>query len=63
LSTVQNQRVIVVGTGRLLGSTDMSTSATQSVYAVVDSRQSPPTLISRAGLITKPLTQAAGGRA
>ena len=61
LSTVQNQRVILVGTGRLFGSTDMSTTATQSVYAIVDSRQNPPALISRTGLVNKPLTQAAGG--
>ena len=50
LTLVQNQRVIMIGTGRLLADSDMSTKGLQSMYALVDKGQAPPTLITRATL-------------
>ena len=33
---IKNKRVVMVGTGRLLGDTDITNAAVQSVYAMVD---------------------------
>jgi type IV pilus assembly protein PilY1 len=62
LVTLQGKRVVLVGTGRLLGDTDISSTAVQSVYAIVDNGTATP-LVSplRSKLTTKTLTVAAGG--
>jgi len=61
LTLIQNQRVIMIGTGRLLADSDMSTKGLQSMYALVDKGQTPPTLITRATLTSKLMTEGSGG--
>jgi len=62
LSMINNKRVVLVGTGRLLGDTDITNAAVQSVYAMVDNGSTAP-LISplRSKLTQKTLTVGAGG--
>jgi len=62
LVTVKGKHVVLVGTGRLLGDTDISATAVQSVYAIVDDGTASP-LVSplRSKLTRKTLTVAAGG--
>jgi type IV pilus assembly protein PilY1 len=62
LTVIKNKRVVIVGTGRMLGDTDIASTATQSVYAIVDNDTATP-LVSplRTKLTKKNLTVAAGG--
>jgi type IV pilus assembly protein PilY1 len=62
LTVIQNKRVVIVGTGRLLGDTDVSSTAVQSVYAIVDNGTTTP-LVSplRSKLTQKTLTVSPGG--
>lgn len=62
LVTVKGKHVVLVGSGRLLGDTDIGTTAVQSVYAIVDDGSASP-LVSplRSKLTRKNLTIAAGG--
>jgi type IV pilus assembly protein PilY1 len=62
LVTVKGKHVVLVGTGRLLGDTDVSSTAVQSVYAIVDDGTASP-LVSplRSKLTQKILTVAPGG--
>jgi type IV pilus assembly protein PilY1 len=62
LSMIKNKRVVMVGTGRLLGDTDITNAAVQSIYAMVDDGSAAP-LISplRTKLTRKTLTVGAGG--
>jgi type IV pilus assembly protein PilY1 len=62
LTVIQNKRVVIVGTGRLLGDTDISSTAVQSVYAIVDNGTTTPLVNPlRTKLTQKTLTVAAGG--
>jgi type IV pilus assembly protein PilY1 len=62
LVMVKGKHVVLVGTGRLLGDTDVSSTAVQSVYAIVDDGTATP-LVSplRSKLTRKILTVAPGG--
>jgi type IV pilus assembly protein PilY1 len=56
------KRVVVVGTGRLLGASDVTNTAVQSIYAVVDDRSGSPEIANpRTSLTRKTLTVGAGG--
>jgi type IV pilus assembly protein PilY1 len=61
LVTLNGKHVVLVATGRLLGDTDIASTAVQSVYAIVD--DGTGTLVSplRSRLTAKTLTVAAGG--
>jgi type IV pilus assembly protein PilY1 len=62
LVTVKGKRVVLVGTGRLLGDTDVSSTAVQSVYAIVDDGTAAPQVSPlRSKLTHKILTVAPGG--
>jgi type IV pilus assembly protein PilY1 len=62
LAQVDGRRMVFVGTGRLLGGTDISSTQVQSVYAVVDSMTATATIASpRSDLLNKPVSTAAGG--
>lgn len=57
LATVDNKRMVFVGTGQLLGESDLSTTQTQSMYALVDNLSSYPTITSvRTSLKAKIIT-------
>ena len=57
-----NKRVILIGTGRLLGNSDITDSNIQSIYALVDDRSAAPTIASpRTQFTQKILTIGAGG--
>jgi type IV pilus assembly protein PilY1 len=62
LTTIKGKRVVLAGTGRLLGDSDVASTAVQSVYAIVDDGTASP-LVSplRTKLTRKNLTIAAGG--
>ena len=62
LSMINNKRVVLVGTGRLLGDTDITNASVQSVYAIVDNGTAAP-LISplRSRLTQKTMSIGAGG--
>jgi type IV pilus assembly protein PilY1 len=61
-SVTPNKRVVLIGTGRLLGSSDITSSNVQSMYALVDDRSASPTIASpRTQLTQKTLTIGAGG--
>jgi type IV pilus assembly protein PilY1 len=61
LATIKNKRVVMIGTGRLLGDTDITNAAVQSVYAMVDDSSGVPITPLRSKLTQKTLTVAAGG--
>jgi type IV pilus assembly protein PilY1 len=62
LAQIDGRRMVFVGTGRLLGGTDISSTQVQSVYGVVDDMTASPTLSApRTELMNKPVTSAAGG--
>jgi len=62
LSMIKNKRVVLVGTGRLMGDTDITNPAVQSVYAMVDDGTVTPLITPlRTKLTRKTLTLAAGG--
>ncbi len=62
LVVVKNKRVVLVGTGRLLGDTDVNSVAVQSMYAIVDNGTATPLVNPlRTKLTQKTLTIAAGG--
>jgi type IV pilus assembly protein PilY1 len=62
LVTVKGKHVVLVGTGRLLGDTDVNSTAVQSVYAIVDDGTATPQVSPlRSKLTRKTLTVAAGG--
>ncbi len=61
LVTVQGKHVVLVGTGRLLGDTDVASTAVQSVYAIVDDGTGTPVSPLRSKLTAKTLTVSAGG--
>jgi type IV pilus assembly protein PilY1 len=61
LVTVQGKHVVLVGTGRLLGDSDVASTAVQSVYAIVDDGRATPVSPLRSRLTRKNLTVAAGG--
>lgn len=44
LTTVRNRRLIIINTGRLLAETDNASTATQSVYGLVDDLSATPTI-------------------
>jgi type IV pilus assembly protein PilY1 len=62
LSVIKTKRVVLVGTGRLLGDTDIGSTAVQSVYAMVDDGSATPLITPlRTKLTRKTLTVSAGG--
>jgi type IV pilus assembly protein PilY1 len=62
LVMVKGKHVVLVGTGRLLGDTDVSSTAVQSVYAIVDDGTATPFVSPlRSKLTRKILTVAPGG--
>lgn len=62
LVTVSSRRLVVVATGRMLGSGDLTVTATQSVYGVVDNMSSTPTITTpRSSLRQQTLTTGSGG--
>lgn len=62
LAQVDGRRMVFVGTGRLLGGTDISSTQVQSVYAVVDNMTTSPTIAApRSDLRNKPVSTSAGG--
>ncbi len=56
LGEVQNFSVIYVGTGKLLGSSDMATTQTQSIYAIRDDLSTSNEVISRSNMVQQTLT-------
>lgn len=62
LTTVGGKRLVIVGTGQLLGVSDYGNTAVESMYAVVDTQQADPPLTSpRTQLKQKVVTVGAGG--
>jgi type IV pilus assembly protein PilY1 len=62
LAQIDGRRMVFVGTGRLIGGTDVSSTQVQSVYAVVDDMTASPTISApRTDLMNKPVTSTAGG--
>ena len=62
LLTVNNRHLVVVPTGRMLGTTDLSSTATQSVYGLWDDLSATPTIATpRTSLLQQTLTTASGG--
>jgi type IV pilus assembly protein PilY1 len=62
LTQVGSRRLIVVGTGRLLGTSDVAAGGTQSVYGVLDDQSATPEIASpRTALFQQTLTTGAGG--
>lgn len=62
LVKVSGKRLIVVGTGRLLGEYDLSDTSSQSMYAVVDDMSADPYIADvRTALAQKTVTVGAGG--
>jgi len=62
LAQIGGRRMVFVGTGRLVGGTDVSSTQVQSVYGVVDDMSASPTIAApRTNLLNKPVTTAAGG--
>lgn len=62
LVTSGTNRLIVVGTGELLGQSDIASTQTQSIYAVIDNMTTTPTIASpRTSLQQKAVTVGAGG--
>src|SRR5262249_33290964 len=53
LSVIKTKRVVLVGTGRLLGDTDITNAAVQSVYAMVDDGSGTPITPLRSKLTKK----------
>jgi type IV pilus assembly protein PilY1 len=56
LGEVQGFSVVYVGTGKLLGTSDMSTTQSQSIYAIRDDLSMTPSTISRSDLVQQTLT-------
>jgi len=56
LGEVQGFAVIYVGTGKLLGTSDMSTTQTQSIYAIRDDLSTSNEVISRSNMVQQTLT-------
>jgi type IV pilus assembly protein PilY1 len=62
LTVIKTKRVVLVGTGRLLGDSDIASTAVQSVYAMVDDLSTNPLITPlRTKLTRKTLTVSAGG--
>jgi type IV pilus assembly protein PilY1 len=62
LVVVGTNRLIIVGTGELMGQTDIASTQTQSLYAVIDDMTSTPTISApRTALQQKTVTLGAGG--
>jgi type IV pilus assembly protein PilY1 len=62
LALVDTKRVVYVGTGRLLGSSDVGATGTQSMYALVDDLSPAPEILNvRSSLANKAVTVTAGG--
>ena len=62
LVVVGARRLVIVGTGLLVGQSDVATTQTQSIYAVVDDRTATPTVAEpRTALARKVPVVAAGG--
>ena len=61
LVTTQNKRLVVVGTGLLIGQSDVATTQTQSVYALVDNLTAAPLIATpRTALYRKTVTVGTG---
>ena len=56
LGEVQGFTVVYVGTGKLLGTSDMTTKQTQSVYAIRDDLSTSNETISRSNMVQQSLT-------
>jgi type IV pilus assembly protein PilY1 len=62
LAQVDGRRMVFVGTGALLGNSDIASTQAQSMYGIVDNMTSDPLIASpRTELVNKPVTVAAGG--
>jgi type IV pilus assembly protein PilY1 len=62
LAEVDGRRMVFVGTGSLLGNSDIASTQTQSMYAMVDNMTSSPLIAApRTELVNKPVTVGAGG--
>ena len=61
LAIVKGKRVILIGSGRLLGETDMTSTSIQSVYAMVDNGTGATISPLRSKLMRKTVTVGAGG--
>ncbi|HEU5284311.1 MAG TPA: PilC/PilY family type IV pilus protein, partial [Burkholderiales bacterium] len=62
LAQVDGRRTVFVGTGALLGSSDIGSAQVQSMYGIVDDMTSDPLIASpRTALVNKTVTVAAGG--
>ncbi len=61
LVVAQNKRLILIGTGLLIGQSDVATTQTQSIYALVDNLTSSPTIATpRTALYQKTVTVGTG---
>jgi type IV pilus assembly protein PilY1 len=61
LALVANKRLVVVGTGQLLGQGDIASSQTQSIYGIVDDASGTTIATPRTALMQKTVVTAAGG--
>lgn len=62
LTKVEGKRLIVVGTGRLLGESDLGVADKQTMYAIVDNQQASPLIANvRTDLKGKQVTVESGG--
>jgi type IV pilus assembly protein PilY1 len=61
LAQINGRRMVFVGTGALIGSSDIANAQGQSVYGIVDDPTAPPLSAPRTELKNKPVTVAGGG--
>ena len=61
LIVTQNKRMVIIGTGLLIGQSDVATTQVQSIYALVDDQSTSPTIAApRTALLQKTVTVGAG---